>query len=105
MAVYITSLMPTTRSSKWPYDSAAKLLADTTEELDEFAGRLFFDTMARKDYPDAHYLNWKQHPLTCKEHYDVTATMRAKAIKLGAKEIPYREIVAVTERKRKQGRC
>lgn len=59
------------------------LMADTDEELNVFALRLGLR------------LSWAQYPGTWKSHYDVTDTMRAKAIRLGAVPIGYASPEAV----------
>lgn len=66
------------------------LMADTREELDEFADKLGLRR------------SWIQHPGEWHEHYDVVATKRALAIKLGAVSIGAgdAEWVALTNRKR-----
>jgi hypothetical protein len=53
------------------------LMADTPEELAAFARKL-------RLRPE-----WVQYPGTWKEHYDVTDTVRARAIELGAVEVGY----------------
>jgi hypothetical protein len=53
------------------------LMADTTEELNEFALRLRLATW------------WIQHPGTSLEHYDVTEPKRQLALRLGAVHIEY----------------
>lgn len=53
------------------------LMADTSEELAEFAARLGLKPA------------WLQHPGTHREHYDVTDTRRAEALKIGAQSISY----------------
>lgn len=72
-------------SGRWSH-----LMADTREELDEFADRLGLSR------------SWIQHPGTYKEHYDVTRNRRDLAIKLGAVKIGYlsTEFVALMNRKR-----
>lgn len=67
------------------------LMADTTVELEEFASKLGLSP------------KWIQYPGTWKEHYDVTDTVRKKAIKLGAKPVAYssREMHDMRQRKRK----
>lgn len=53
------------------------LLADTSQELSEFAARLGLNPA------------WLQHPGTHREHYDVTDTRRTEALRLGAQPISY----------------
>lgn len=56
------------------------MIADTTEELVTMASRI---GVAPK---------WIQKPGTKLEHFDVCLQMREKAVKLGAKEITWREL-------------
>lgn len=53
------------------------LMADTDEELHEFAARLGLRRA------------WAQYPGTWKSHYDVTDPMRAKALRMGAIPVGY----------------
>lgn len=53
------------------------MFADSTAELDAMADAI---GIARK---------WRQHSGTHKEHYDVCLSMRAKAVRLGAKEVDW----------------
>lgn len=65
------------------------LFADTSEELHDFARHLGL------------LRTWVQHPGTHREHYDVTDTMRQKAIQLGAQRLAYpRETGELMARKR-----
>lgn len=56
------------------------MVADTTEELMDMADKIGVN---RK---------WIQYPGTWKEHFDVCLSKKAKAIKLGAKEISMMEL-------------
>lgn len=73
------------RPARWSH-----MMADTPEELHEFAQRLGL----RRE--------WAQHeddpPML---HYDVTDTKRRLAIKMGAKEITWREAGRMVVRLRK----
>jgi hypothetical protein len=53
------------------------LMADTSEELHQFAARLGL----RRE--------WVQHESTAREHYDVTDAKREQALSLGAVPISY----------------
>jgi hypothetical protein len=57
------------------------MIADTSKELLDMADKI---GVQRK---------WIQHPGTNKEHFDICMSKRAKAIKLGAKEVTQKEIV------------
>jgi hypothetical protein len=63
------------------------MIADTSAELHEMARRV---GVARR---------WVQKEGTPKEHYDVCLAMRAKAVKLGAKEITWEESALIVARK------
>jgi hypothetical protein len=64
------------------------LLADSTEELEAMARSL---GLSRR---------WIQSPGTHREHYDVCASKRARAIELGAQEVDSRFLVRLRRRKR-----
>lgn len=87
MTVYVDDMLRRARvgrlTSRWSH-----LLADTSEELHEFAARLGL----RRE--------WVQHPGSVLEHYDVTEQKRARAIKLGAMPITYHESGEIVLRKR-----
>lgn len=77
MTVYVDNMLRSAqvgrgRPAKWSH-----LMADTTEELEEFARQLGLRP------------SWIQHPGTAREHYDVTATVRAEALRLGAVPMTY----------------
>ena len=82
MACYVDELFDTTwaNKSKWPYARSCHLTADTEEELHAFAARL---GLRRAWY--------QPKPLLALCHYDLTATKRALAVKLGAVEVDARE--------------
>ena len=84
MAVYVDPLFATKSRRGWRYRQACHMTADTSLELDDMAERLGLRP------------EWKQHPLTCREHYDLTASKRAQALEHGARETTVRE---VTERR------
>lgn len=75
MTVYVDDmLLPATvgqTTSRWSH-----MFADTSEELIAFARKLRLS--------DA----WIQYPDTHKEHYDLTETVRNKALRLGAVNLP-----------------
>ncbi len=62
------------------------MMADTDEELDTMARRLGLNP------------KWKQ--VGWHGHYDVCKSKRAEAIRLGAKEVSTRELVAIFHRRR-----
>lgn len=59
------------------------MIADTTKELLAMADKI---GVKRK---------WIQYPGTNKEHFDICLCMRAKALKLGAKEVTSKEIATL----------
>lgn len=74
----------TRRPARWSH-----LFADTTEELLEFAGRLGLRP------------EWLQHAGTHREHFDVTDTVRRRALAAGAVAIRYpRGTAELLERKK-----
>lgn len=76
MTVYVDDMRMPARvgriNARWSH-----LMADTDDELHAFARRLGLKR------------SWAQYPGTWKSHYDVTDTMRDRAIKLGAVPIGY----------------
>jgi hypothetical protein len=88
MAVYVDDMHRparlTSRPARWSH-----LFADTPEELAAFASRLGLKR------------EWLQHAGTYREHLDVTATTRRRAIQFGAIPICYpRETAALLARKK-----
>ena len=81
MAVYVDWMQPTIRNKNWPYREGCHLMADTEEELHDFAILLRLER------------NWFQpHPIH--PHYDLTFRKRRAAILNGAIEVDskwYRE--------------
>lgn len=93
MTVYVDSLRMPARvgrtQANWSH-----LTADTTEELLAFAKQLGLRP------------SWIQNPgHVWKEHFDVTDTKRAQAIKLGAREITMREASVLWAAKREAARA
>ena len=78
MAVYVDDMRrPATVGSvtgRWSH-----LMADTSEELLAFVDRLGLSRA------------WIQYPGTAKEHFDVTDSVRAAALRLGAVPVAYGE--------------
>ncbi len=73
MTVYVDQLSPTVRTRYWRYREACHLVADSQEELHVFARRL---RLKRQWYQDH-----GKYP-----HYDLTASRRRVAVRLGAQE-------------------
>ena len=77
MPVYVDSLC----NYGWKYGSSCHLVADTLEELHEFAAKI---GMKRQWFQDD-----KRLP-----HYDLTAKRRSSALRYGAIEITFRQLAA-----------
>ena len=77
MTVYIDDLFETSpyKSKKWKWKQACHLVADTKEELLEFARKLGLN------------LAWFQNKPGHLPHFDITANKRKEAIACGAKEL------------------
>ena len=86
MTVYVDAL----NDWGWRLGPSCHLLADTDEELHEFAARI---GMKRA---------WFQPKST--PHYDLTASRREKAVKLGAREVTRGELRALIRAKRERSR-
>jgi hypothetical protein len=84
MSVYVDDAIWTWRGLKW-----AHLLADDTDQLHRFAGRL-----------GIHRTSYQGPPRTWVPHYDLTSYERRRAIALGAIPCSRQEIVAVLRRVR-----
>lgn len=78
MSVYVDPLFSTEglpRTGRWPYDNACHMTADTHRELVEMARDLGLR------------FGWIQHYGRATEHFDLTPSKRAEAVKRGAVEI------------------
>ena len=67
------------------------MIADTKAELISFASRIGVNT------------KWIQKADSYDEHFDVSLTMRSKAVKLGAIEITWRQCGSMIARRREEG--
>lgn len=76
MTVYVDDMLRPTRvgrlTSRWSH-----LMADTHEELMEFAARMKLQPA------------WLQHPGSYREHFDLTEPRRTAALRMGAQAITY----------------
>ena len=72
--VYVGQLFPTARSHVWHWDQACHLYADTDDELAEFSSKIGLKK------------SWWQNPGTRQSHFDLTASLRTKALAAGAIE-------------------
>lgn len=80
MSVYVDELSPCVKSAKWHYDHACHLVADSVEELQDFARKLGLKSSWFQDRP---YL----------PHYDLTTGKRTKAVRLGAIELDQAQFI------------
>jgi len=78
MSIYVDSLRPTVPTANWRYKYSCHLFADDQLELIDFA--VIKLVLKAEWYQDHKY-----------PHFDITASKRAKALKLGAQEITTRE--------------
>lgn len=92
MSVYVDEMDTCIQSKKWPYKYACHLVADSVEELHEFAVLLGL------------HRTWFQGSGSI-PHYDLTTRMRREAIRLGAISISRKEFAKILKkyRKRKTG--
>jgi hypothetical protein len=94
MAVYVDGLTGCLATGDWHYTRSCHLVADTEEELREFAIKIGCKPQ------------WIQISLSCLIHFDLTARMREKAVEHGAKEITRLELVdLIVKNRAKQGNC
>lgn len=82
MSVYVDTLKETgcLRNKNWPYKKYCNMMADTAQELHEFAEKLglkFAWFQSNSSYP----------------HYDLTAGMRKLAVQFGAIEMRDMELI------------
>ena len=82
MAVYVDKLLPCLKNLRWPYNQSCHLVADSLTELHAFAKR---SALKR-----AWFQNHPRLP-----HYDLTASKRQRAIRLGALQIGRTRIVVM----------
>jgi len=82
-------MQPCIQSDKWPFKSACHLVADSVEELQEFAMRLGL------------HRSWFQDSGSI-PHYDLTTRMRREAIRLGAIRTSKKEFAKLTKKYRQR---
>jgi hypothetical protein len=75
--IYVDPSMPCTPSARWKWSSACRLFADHDGELHSFASQLGLKR------------EWFQKE-RC-HHYELTEPMRAKAVRMGAREVTREE--------------
>lgn len=90
MTVYIDHLKPCMRNKHWRHYESCHMIADTEEELIEFARRMGLD------------IRWLQKSGKSDSHFVLSAGMRARAMKKGAIQLNIKEFVSVIQRKREQ---
>jgi len=81
MSVYVDPLMPCQPNKRWRWNQVSHLIADSLEELHEFAARLGL----KREW-------FQNHRLA--PHYDLTPGKRNLAIQYGVVELTHRESVA-----------
>lgn len=83
MGVYVDQLLPCIPNKNWRYSKSCHLIADTLEELHDFAQQLGLRRA------------WFQNKIL--PHYDLTGNKRKQALKLGAIEISRNKIKKLIE--------
>jgi len=86
MSVYVDLLFPCLNNKNWKYNKSCHLVADTEEELHNFAKKLGL----KREW-------FQKHPKL--DHYDLTKNKRIKAVKMGAVEITRKEMVKMIRKK------
>lgn len=86
MAVYVDNF-----NAKFGRMIMCHMIADTTEELLEMVDKI---GVQRK---------WIQDAGTNREHFDICLSKKAKAIQHGAKEIGFRELATMTNKRKANG--
>lgn len=86
MTVYVDQLMDCVPNRRWRWRQACHLVADELDDLHDFAYRLGLKRA------------WFQMSRSGVPHYDLTATMRARAVRLGAEEIGPDRFCEIAER-------
>lgn len=86
MSVYAGTMTPCLRNKNWQHNEVSHLVADTIEELHEFAQKIGLKR------------EWYQHKTM--PHYDLTTGKRMLAIGLGAIQIGTRKLVDILQEQR-----
>jgi hypothetical protein len=84
MSVYVDSMTPCAKNSRWNYSSSCHMFADSDDELHAMA-----DAIGLKR---AWFQNHRLLP-----HYDLVSSKRAQAVRLGAIEVDYQFVGARLE--------
>lgn len=90
MTVYVDGLKPIVQNDNWKWDSACHMVADSEEELLDFAERLGLKRswFQRGPYP----------------HFDLTRAKRLQAVRLGARSISRAELMQVLNKNKRDGK-
>jgi len=87
MSIYVDEMQVCIQSAKWPYTRACHLVADSVEELKEFATRLGLHPSWFQNKPEL-------------PHFDLTTRMRQKAVRMGAVELNRKKFLKLTRKYR-----
>ena len=93
MPVYVDGLKTSIKNHNWQHDKSCHLVADTLEELHDFAKKINLNML------------WFQQRLSI-PHYDLTENVRTSAVKAGAIEITEAQLVdmMIADRKKKEAK-
>jgi hypothetical protein len=94
MSVYVDNMRPVAQTRCWPYAHACHLIADSIEELHDFALKKL-----------GLQKSWFQKAEGNIPHYDLTSGKRWQALRLGAIEITDKELVDKMNEWRKEKNC
>lgn len=89
MSVYVDEMSVCIPNKRWPYTRACHLVADSVEELQEFAIRLGMHPSWFQNKPEL-------------PHYDLTTRMRQKAVRMGAIELNSKKFVKLMRKYRRR---
>lgn len=87
--MYVDEMRICLQTRSWPYTHACHLVADSVEELQEFAIRLGM------------HPSWFQGGSM--PHYDLTTRVRKKAVRMGAFEIKKKKFLKLMKKYRQRG--
>jgi hypothetical protein len=86
--IYVDELRKITPSKAYPFSHSCHMIADTSDELHEFAQKL--GLMRR----------WAHTSNGMIEHYDLTAKKREEAIQQGAIPIANKELIFISQQQK-----
>lgn len=87
MSVYVDELGVCLQTEKWHYEQSCHLVADSVEELQEFARVIKLSRSWFQNKPEL-------------PHYDLTYGMRARAVAFGAIEVDSKKIIELMKKNR-----